>query len=65
LIEYDGKQHFLPYYKFGGEKALKLTQEKDKIKNEYCKNIIDLLRISYTQINDIEKILKEKLNIEK
>ena len=52
-IEYDGEQHFksIPY--FGGQKALRITQERDRIKTDYCKkNNIILLRI--TKINKIE-----------
>ena len=43
--------------------ALKLQQKRDKIKNEYCKNNnLNLLRISYKNYKDIEKILDEYLN---
>lgn len=59
-IEYDGEQHFksIPY--FGGQEALKATQERDKIKNEYCKNNnITLIRVS--EINNISNILNEFL----
>lgn len=47
LIEYDGIQHSEPCELFGGEKGLKERQERDKIKNEYCKkHNITLLRIN-------------------
>jgi predicted nucleic acid-binding Zn-ribbon protein len=61
-IEYDGEQHFLPSNKFGGEERLKVTQEHDKIKTQYClDNNIALLRISYKDnigkcLNDFFKI---------
>ena len=57
LIEYDGKQHFEPIERFGGQKYFEETQENDKIKNEYCKqNEITLVRITYMNKN-IEDIL--------
>ena len=57
-IEFDGEQHFRSVEFFGGKKAFKLTQKKDKIKNEYCKNNnIHLLRIKYNE--NIEEKLKE------
>lgn len=49
-IEYDGEQHFRANENWGGEKALKLQQIKDKIKDKYCKdNNIKLLRIRYDE----------------
>lgn len=49
-IEYDGRQHFVPIEIWGGELALKGTQKRDKIKNEYChNNNIRLIRISYKE----------------
>lgn len=67
-IEYDGIQHFQPCT-FGGvsferaEKALELCKLKDKIKTEYCKNNnIKLLRIPYTQFNNIDNILTSILS---
>lgn len=61
-IEYDGKQHFQPIKRFGGEDNFILTQKHDKIKNEYCiKNNIHLLRISYKDnIEEKLKIINEK-----
>ena len=62
-VEYDGVQHFKPVEHFGGEERLKYTIENDKIKNKFCKeNKIKMIRIPYTQIGIIEKILSEKLN---
>lgn len=47
LIEYDGSQHFKPSEQFGGQKAFEDLQQRDKLKNDYCKiNNINLLRIS-------------------
>lgn len=67
-IEYDGIQHFQPI-DFAGrgkkwaEKELSRTQENDKIKNEYCeKNNILLLRIPYTEFENIDEILSKNLS---
>lgn len=58
IFEYDGEQHFYPIEFFGGEKALKSTQGRDQLKNQYCiKNHIQLFRIPYTEIDNINKIL--------
>lgn len=67
-IEYDGEQHFKPIC-FGGSYTKEELQErfqirklKDEIKNEYCKtNNIKLLRIPYTEFDNIEHILKNNL----
>lgn len=60
LIEYDGELHYQPYRKL--EKAMEKLhkgQIHDKMKDEYCKNNnIKLIRIIYTDFNNIEKILK-------
>lgn len=61
-IEFDGKQHFEVNDYFGGEKEFKETQIRDKIKNDYCReNDINLLRIPYYEIDNIEDILDENL----
>lgn len=36
VIEFHGIQHFEPVAYFGGEEGFKLTQERDKIKKDYC-----------------------------
>jgi very-short-patch-repair endonuclease len=55
-IEYDGKQHYKMPKSWGGEEKLKLTQKRDQIKNEYCKNNnIRLIRIKYNE-NVLEKL---------
>jgi len=65
-IEYDGMQHFKAIKFFGGEKKLKDTKRRDKIKNDYCKdNNIKLIRIPYQQYKIIEEILRNNLNIKK
>lgn len=61
LIEFDGKQHFEKSW-YDTDEDLKHRQYLDNKKNEYCKlNKIDLLRIPYTKINNIEEILLEEL----
>ena len=62
LIEFDGKQHFEPVKFFGGEEGFKYRKSCDNIKDNYCKNNnIKLLRIPYWDINNIPKVLKEKI----
>lgn len=36
IVEYNGVQHYEPIEYFGGEKSLKNTQRRDKIKKQYC-----------------------------
>ena len=51
-IEDDGAQHFKPVKYWGGEKTFLEIQERDALKNEYCKNNgIKLVRIPYTLKN--------------
>ena len=60
LIEFDGKQHLMPNKYFGGDTAFKQLKTNDEIKNNFAKNNnIDLLRIKYDEINNINQILKE------
>ena len=68
LIEYDGEQHFssINTYGYDKEETLKKIQFRDNIKNNFCKrNNIELIRISYKDYNNINKILKEKLSHKK
>ncbi len=61
-IEYDGRQHYKPIEKWGGNNYLIEIQKNDQIKNEFCKeNNINLLRISYQEFKSIEQILESKL----
>lgn len=62
-IEYDGIQHFKPIKAWGGEEGLKMNIERDKIKEEKCKeNNVTLIRFSYKE-NDLlsENYVKSKL----
>ena len=68
LIEYDGEQHF-QISRFGNKtveeatQMLKLQQYHDQIKNQWCiDNNIELLRISFKEFNELDKILGGKLN---
>lgn len=54
LIEFDGIQHFKAFKDWGGENKLKLIQQHDQIKNEYCKtHNIPLIRIPYWHYDKI------------
>jgi len=49
-IEYQGRQHYEPVKRFGGEKELIKTQKRDLIKLNYCiDNKITLERIRYDE----------------
>ena len=62
LYEYDGIQHFKPFDYYGGVDTFNLIKIRDNIKNTYCMdNNIKLIRIPYTQINNIEEILNKEL----
>ena len=68
IIEYDGQQHFKPV-DFAGKgeewsiQNMRETQRRDAIKNQYCEdNNINILRIPYWEFDDIEKLIKDKLN---
>lgn len=55
MIEYDGEQHFIPVKMWGGEEGLIKRQQLDNIKNNFCKkNNINLIRIPYTQLKNLE-----------
>ena len=61
-IEYDGKQHYEINTYFGGYESFIDTKIRDTIKNIYCReNNIKLLRITYKDFNNIEKILENNL----
>lgn len=59
-IEFDGAQHFKVVDWFGGKEGYIKRKENDIIKNNFCEiNKINLLRISYEDINIIDKILSD------
>lgn len=60
-IEFDGIQHYVPIKHFGGQENLELIQLKDSIKTQYClDNKIELIRIPYWDIDNIESILDKR-----
>ena len=65
LIEFDGRQHIYgPDTSYWGHTTdtLEDIMYRDNLKNSYCiNNNIKLIRISYSQMNQIENILKEVL----
>lgn len=68
-IEYDGEYHFMPIRISKSvtisqaEENFKMVQLRDKIKTDYCKNNnIMLIRIPYTEFDNIEKILDTYIN---
>lgn len=68
-IEFDGIQHFTPKgFGIKDKKQIlenfKVIQENDFIKNEYAKiNNWKMIRIPYTQLNNIENILTKELKL--
>lgn len=64
FIEYDGEYHYHIIEFYGGLDKFISRKINDTIKNEYCKkNDLKLIRIPYWEKNNIEKILKEELNL--
>lgn len=62
LIEFDGRHHYIPIKRWGGDEYFKEIKKHDKIKNEYCHtNSIPLYRISYKELRKVEAILTEIL----
>ena len=63
IIEYDGQTHYLAYmHGWHTPEQLKAQQERDLIKNQWCKqNNIPLIRIPYIHLKDlcIEDLLLE------
>ena len=64
FIEYQGVQHDRPVGYFGGEEKFKKQIEHDTRKREFAEfNNINLLEIWYYDYKNIERILKEQLDI--
>lgn len=54
LIEYQGKQHYTPVKKFGGEKGIHRQQYNDILKRKYCMmHDLNLVSIPYWDENRI------------
>jgi len=62
-IEFNGIQHYKSIDGFGGEKAFKDRQKKDKIKIKFCKkNKIKLVIVKYNEnVSKIKKIWEKNL----
>lgn len=59
-IEFNGKQHYKPINHFGGDDYFKLIQERDSIKQDFCKsNNIKLIVIKFD--DDINLTLNDML----
>jgi very-short-patch-repair endonuclease len=62
IIEFDGEQHFRPIKHFGGIVAYKKQILQDELKNQYClNNKINIIRIPYWELNNIDFILNKNL----
>lgn len=67
LIEYDGRQHFYPFYAEGmskkkAQRVLDLQIESDRIKTEFAKNNgINLIRIKFTELAKVSCIIDSLL----
>ena len=54
LIEFNGRQHYVPVSKFGGAKAVARQKENDVKKRQYClKHNIKLVTIPYYEENKL------------
>lgn len=63
LIEYQGKQHFEPVKRFGGEKTFKRQQEIDLLKEKTAKELqYNYLAINYKDFKNIDTILAQRLS---
>lgn len=63
LIEYQGRQHYIPDKYFGGIKGFNIVQRNDNIKQNYCKeNDIKLLIIPFMESN-IEQTINKFLGV--
>ena len=62
VVEYDGKQHFEANEMFGGEEGFEERQKMDELKDQLCEEHgIKVVRISYSEYNNIESILNNAL----
>jgi len=64
IAEFDGRQHFGPNEKHGGEEGFASTVLNDKAKNKYCnENGIKLIRISFNDERNISSELEKALSM--
>lgn len=62
IIEFDGRQHFEPVPRFGGEQAFELQKIRDGDKNRWAKeNNKHLIRIPYTAMESVDSILEDAI----
>jgi hypothetical protein len=60
IIEFHGKQHYVPVAKFGGEADFKLVKHRDAIKEQFAVDKkMSMLIISYRNFNRIEELINE------
>lgn len=65
-IEYDGEHHYQSIDFYGGEQQLKIQQQRDKVKNDYCfSHGILLIRIPYWKTKEINIILDKFLCVQR
>lgn len=63
MIEFNGKQHYVPSNLFGGEKTFERIKKSDQMKVNYCRNNnIPFLQINYEDIDIIDEILADFIN---
>lgn len=66
IIEYNGRQHYIPIGFFGGNKTFEQQKNRDMALRQYCKEHgIKLIEIPYTEFDNIEDILTKELKIHK
>lgn len=64
VIEFNGKQHYAPSERFGGEEQFKKQQLRDEaLRRTLKKNNIRLLEIPYTEYKNIKSILIKELGL--
>lgn len=63
-IEYNGQQHYQPVDIFGGEEGFQKTQNRYKLKKDYCsKHKIDLIEIPYWDYEILDQTYLEKKGV--
>jgi len=63
LIEYDGEQHFKSIKKWGGDKELQASKDRDELKNNLAKQHgYYLIRIKYDKFDMLEEYLLFRLS---
>lgn len=61
IIEFDGRQHFVPVEAWGGIKALEKNKKNDAEKTKFAKKLkLNMFRISYEQMENINEVLNKK-----